>query len=59
MACRSRCSPARRPGFSGKGEVVKIDGAKVIRKNVRSQNSVTHVVNAVMIPRSIERALAN
>lgn len=45
--------------ISGKGQVVKIDGAKVIRKNVRSQNGVTHVVNKVMIPRSIERALAS
>jgi uncharacterized surface protein with fasciclin (FAS1) repeats len=44
--------------ISGKGEVVKIDGAKVIRKNVRSLNSVTHVTDAVLVPPSIERALA-
>lgn len=38
--------------------VVRIDGAKVVRKNIRSENGVMHVINAVMVPPTIEAALA-
>jgi len=39
-------------------DVVRIDKAKVIRKNKRSTNGVMHVINKVMIPPTIEAALA-
>jgi uncharacterized surface protein with fasciclin (FAS1) repeats len=38
--------------------VVKIAGAKVVVKNIRSANAVTHVVNKVMVPPTIKAALA-
>ena len=38
--------------------VVRIDKAQVVRKNIRSKNGVMHVINAVMIPPTIEAALA-
>jgi len=38
--------------------VVRVDTAKVVHKNIRSRNGVMHVINAVMIPPTIEAALA-
>ncbi len=38
--------------------VVRVDTAKVVNKNIRSKNGVMHVINAVMIPPTIEAALA-
>lgn len=44
---------------TGAGKRVKIDGAFVRVKNIRSGNGITHVISSVMVPPSIERALAD
>ena len=44
---------------SGKRETVRIDGAEVVVKNIRSKNAITHVINEVMVPPSIEEAIAD
>ena len=43
--------------ISGKGDTVRIDGAKVVVKNIRSKNAVIHVINDVMVPPSIEQQI--
>ena len=45
--------------ISGQKDRVRIDGAKVVVKNIRAGNALVHVVNDVMIPPSIEAALAS
>jgi uncharacterized surface protein with fasciclin (FAS1) repeats len=44
--------------LTGKRDTVRIDGAKVVVKNIRSKNAIVHVINEVMIPPSIEEAIA-
>jgi uncharacterized surface protein with fasciclin (FAS1) repeats len=44
--------------ITGSGNGVRIDGAKVVVKNIRSKNGIAHVINDVMVPPSIEAALA-
>jgi uncharacterized surface protein with fasciclin (FAS1) repeats len=39
-------------------DIVRIDGAKVVVKNILSKNAQIHVINKVMIPPSIEKVLA-
>lgn len=43
----------------GKAHNVRIDGGKVKIKNIRSQNALMHVIDKVMIPPSVEKALAS
>jgi uncharacterized surface protein with fasciclin (FAS1) repeats len=45
--------------ISGTRDVVRIDGAKVVVKNIRSKNALIHVINDVMVPPSIEQALSS
>lgn len=45
--------------ITGFGNGVRIDGAKVVVKNVRSENVVMHVISDVMIPPSIEAKLSS
>ena len=45
--------------ISGKRDTVRIDGAKVVVKNIRSKNAITHVISDVMVPPSIEQAIAD
>ncbi|MGD8486621.1 MAG: fasciclin domain-containing protein [Chloroflexota bacterium] len=45
--------------ITGQRDVVRIDGAKVVVKNIRSKNAITHVISDVMIPPSVEEALAD
>ena len=45
--------------ITGQGDTVRIDGAKVVVKNIRSKNALVHVINEVMIPPSIEQAIAD
>lgn len=42
---------------SGKRDIVRIDGAKVVVKNIRSKNALVHVINDVMVPPSIEQKI--
>lgn len=44
---------------SGAGKRVKIDGEFVRVKNIRSGNGITHVISGVMVPPSIEKAIAD
>lgn len=43
---------------TGAGNRVKVDGQFVRVKNIRSGNGITHVLSGVMIPPTIEKALA-
>jgi uncharacterized surface protein with fasciclin (FAS1) repeats len=45
--------------ITGQRDVVRVDGAKVVVKNIRSKNAITHVISDVMIPPSVEEALAD
>jgi uncharacterized surface protein with fasciclin (FAS1) repeats len=48
------------PAFvKGKAHNVRIDGGKVRIKNIRSANALMHVIDRVMIPPSVEKALAS
>ena len=38
---------------------VKVDGAKVIMADVEATNGVVHVIDSIILPPSIERALSN
>lgn len=44
---------------TGRGEYVRVDGAEVLVKNIRSGNAIIHVVKDVMIPPSIEQKIAD
>lgn len=44
---------------TGGGKRVKVDNAFVRVKNIRSGNGITHVISSVMVPPSIEKALAD
>ncbi|MEX1296159.1 MAG: hypothetical protein AB1Z67_08310, partial [Candidatus Limnocylindrales bacterium] len=44
---------------SGFAKRVKVDGQFVRVKNIRSGNGITHVISGVMIPPSIEQAIAD
>jgi uncharacterized surface protein with fasciclin (FAS1) repeats len=47
------------PAFiKGKAHNVRIDGGKVVVKNIRSKNAQIHVIDKVMIPPTVEAALA-
>jgi uncharacterized surface protein with fasciclin (FAS1) repeats len=45
--------------ISGRNDVVRIDGATVVVRNIRAKNAIVHVVNEVMIPPSVEAALVS
>ena len=45
--------------ISGKRDNVRIDGAKVVVKNIRSKNALVHVISDVMIPPSVEQNIAD
>lgn len=44
---------------SGFAKRVKVDGQFVRVKNIRSGNGITHVISGVMIPPSVEQAIAD
>lgn len=44
---------------TGAGKRVKIDDAFVRVKNIRSGNGITHVISSVMVPPTIEQAIAD
>ena len=44
---------------TGAGKRVKVDGAFVRVKNIRSGNGITHVISSVMVPPTIEQAIAD